>query len=149
MGAPAVIARAESPGPAASPEPAGGRRRPASAIYEGWVFHAREAPVRHAFRYRIFMPLFDLAELPGLLDPIPLWSARRRAPARLPARRLPRRPRQLPLAEAARDLVAGPARRRPAGPVLLLANPRYWGIGMNPVSFYYLHGDGPVSRSRR
>ena len=53
-----------------------------SAIYEGWVAHRRFGAVPHSFRYRVFMPLFDLDELPGVLDPIPLWSARRPAPAR-------------------------------------------------------------------
>jgi DUF1365 family protein len=113
-----------------------------SAIYAGTVFHRRDEPVRHGFRYRIFMPLFDLDQLPELLDRIPLWSARRPAPARL------RRsdflgPPTRPLATAARDLVAERTGRRPAGPVRLLANPRYWGVGFNPVAFYYLFGPGP------
>ncbi len=115
------------------------RAAPASGIYEGWVAHRRTSPVGHAFRYRMFMPLFDLADLPGLLDEMPLWSARRRAPARV------RRPDYLgdpetPLAESARDLVAERTGVRPGGPVLMLANPRYWGVGMNPVAFYYLYG---------
>ncbi len=125
---------------AASPVEASSAR--GSAIYEGWVAHRRTSPVPHSFRYRIFMPLFDLEELPALLDGVPLWSARRRAPARFrrsdylgdPAR---------PLAEAARDLVAAHTGCRPAGPVRLLANPRYWGVGINPVAFYYLYGEGP------
>ena len=113
-----------------------------SAIYEGWVAHRRTSPVPHSFRYRIFMPLFDLDELPELLDDVPLWSARRRAPARF------RRSDYLgdpaaSLADAARDLVAEWTGSRPAGPVRLLANPRYWGVGINPVAFYYLHGTGP------
>ena len=113
-----------------------------SAVYEGWVAHRRLSPTAHAFRYRIFMPLFNLDELPGLLDGIPLWSARRRAPARV------RRPDYLgdpavPLADAARDLVAERTGSRPAGRVMLLANPRYWGVGINPVAFYYLYGEGP------
>jgi DUF1365 family protein len=113
-----------------------------SAIYEGWVAHRRLSPVPHSFRYRIFLPLFDLDELPELLDRLPLWSARRRAPARF------RRSDHLgdpavPLAEAARELVADRLGIRPAGPVKLLANPRYWGFGMNPVAFYYLWGDHP------
>jgi DUF1365 family protein len=116
--------------------------RSGSAIYEGWVAHRRRTPVEHSFRYRMFMPLFDLEELPELLDPIPLWSARRRAPARF------RRADHLgdpsvPLAEAARDLVAERAGLRPGGPVKLLANPRYWGFGMNPVAFYWLYGSHP------
>ena len=82
---------------------------PASAIYEGWVTHRRAEPVEHYFRYRVFMPLFDLGELPDLLDIHPLWSARRPALARI--RRgdyLPERPG--PLAEAARSIVASSAR---------------------------------------
>ena len=117
---------------------------PASGIYEGRVAHRRTSPVEHAFRYRIFMPLFDLADLPELLDDVPFWSARRRAPARV------RRPDYLaglgdpdvPLAEAARDLVAERTGSRPGGAVLMLANPRYWGVGMNPVAFYYVYGSG-------
>ena len=100
--------------------------------------------VPHSFRYRVFLPLFDLAELPELLDPIPLWSARRPAPARL------RRDDYLgdspsPLAERARDLSLDRVGRRPAGPVRLLANPRYLGVGFNPISFLFLHGEDGVT----
>lgn len=127
-----------SPSQAESPERAG----TASAVYEGTVYHRRAEPVEHAFEYRIFMPLFDLDELPELLDPIPFWSARRAAPARF------RRsdylgPPEVSLADAARELVAERLGSAPDGPVRLLANPRYWGVGMNPVAFYYLHGSGP------
>jgi len=87
------------------------------------------------------MPLFDLAELPELLDPIPLWSARGRAPARFRRSDYLGDP-SVPLAEAARDLVAERTGRRPDGPVRLLANPRYLGMVINPVSFYFLYGSG-------
>ena len=53
----------------------------ASAVYEGWIRHRRFEPVEHAFRYRIFLSYLDLDELPQLLDRVPLWSARRPAPA--------------------------------------------------------------------
>ena len=49
----------------------------------------------------------------------------------------------VPLDRAARELVFAELGWVPAGPVRLLANPRYWGIGMNPVAFYYLHGELP------
>ena len=111
-----------------------------SAIYEGWVAHRRRGPVPHSFRYRVFMPLFDLSELPELLDPIPLWSARRPAPARFRCEDfLDDSP--LPLVEMARDLSLDRIGRRPAGAVRLLANPRYLGVGFNPVSFFFLHGN--------
>lgn len=111
----------------------------ASAIYEGWVSHRRLGRNPREFRYRLFMPLFDLDELPELLDPIPLWSARRPAPARFHREDYlggdsPR------LADRARDLAATRVGRRPAGPVRLLANPRYLGVGFNPVAFFFVHG---------
>lgn len=115
---------------------------PASGIYEGWVSHRRTSPVEHAFRYRVFMPLLDLADLPELLDGIPLWSARRRAPARIRRADFLGDP-SVPLADAVRDLVAARTGSRPGGPVLMLANPRYWGVGINPVAFYYLYGAEP------
>jgi DUF1365 family protein len=116
----------------------------ASAVYEGWVAHRRLGAVEHSFRHRIFLPLLDLDELPRVLDPIPLWSARRPAPAWL------RRGDYLgngssPLAEGARDLVCSRVGRRPAGPVRLLANPRYLGVGFNPVSFLFLYGEDGIS----
>lgn len=114
----------------------------ASAVYEGFVAHRRLGPVPHGFRYRVFMPFFDLDELPELLDPIPLWSARRPAPARF------RRDDYLhlggdspDLAERARDLAEERVGRRPTGPVRLLANPRYLGVGFNPASFFFLYGE--------
>ena len=107
-----------------------------SAIYEGWVRHRRFEPVEHSFRYRFFLAYLDLAELPGVLDPFPLYSARRRAPARFrradylgdPAR---------PLDECVRDVVADSGAPRPTGPVRLLTGLRYLGHSFNPVSFYY------------
>lgn len=143
MSAAPVIAPAAEQAPAvpATPKAAAPPAR-ASAIYEGTVFHRRSEPVGHAFSYPIFLPLIDLGELPDLLDAIPLWSARRPAPARF------RRsdylgPAERPLADAARDLVEQRTGRRPAGSVRLLANPRYWGVGFNPVAFYYLYGKDP------
>jgi DUF1365 family protein len=110
--------------------------QPASAVYEGWVRHRRFDPVEHEFRYRLFLTYLDLAELPGLFDRVPLYSARRRAPARFrradylgdPAR---------PLDECARDAVAAATGARPTGPVRLLTGLRYLGHSFNPVSFYY------------
>jgi uncharacterized protein len=108
----------------------------ASAVYEGWVRHRRFEPVRHSFRYPLFLMYLDLDELPAVLDPYPGWSARRRALARFrrddfmgdPAR---------PLAECVRDAVAAETGWRPTGPVRLLAGLRYLGHSFNPVSFYF------------
>lgn len=108
----------------------------ASAVYEGWVRHRRFEPVEHSFRYRLFLMYLDLEELPAALDPFPLWSARRAAPARFRRTDFMGDPSR-PLAECVRDEVERATDRRPGGPVRLLANLRYLGHAFNPVSFYY------------
>ncbi len=107
-----------------------------SAVYEGWVRHRRFDPVEHSFRYRFFLTYLDLAELPQVLDPFPLYSARRRAPARFRRRDYLGDPAR-PLDECVRDTVAAAGAPRPAGPVRLLTGLRYLGHSFNPVSFYY------------
>ncbi|HXR61022.1 MAG TPA: DUF1365 family protein, partial [Solirubrobacterales bacterium] len=108
----------------------------ASAVYEGWVRHRRFEPVEHDFRYRLFLMYLDLGELPEVLDPYPLFSARRPAPARFRRQDFIGDPAR-PLAECARDAVEEATGDRPFGPVRLLAGLRCFGHGFNPVSFYY------------
>ena len=59
------------------------------------------------------MPLFDLDELPELLDPFPLWSAGGRRPRGFAAPTTSATPSR-PISEAARELVA--AERGGRGP---------------------------------
>lgn len=108
----------------------------ASAVYEGWVRHRRFEPIEHSFRYPLFLMYLDLDELPGVLDPFPLFSARRPAPAHFQRANYMGDPDR-PLAECARDAIEAETGSRPAGPVRLLANLRYLGHVFNPVSFYY------------
>jgi DUF1365 family protein len=108
----------------------------ASAVYEGWIRHRRFEPVEHEFRYRLFLMYLDLDELPHVLDPYPLWSARHPAPARFRRADYMGDPER-PLAECARDVVEHQTGARPAGPVRMLANLRTLGHVFNPVCFYY------------
>jgi uncharacterized protein len=107
-----------------------------SRIYKGWVEHRRHAPRRNRFRYPLFMMYVDLAELPGLFDGVPGWSARRPALAWF-KRSDYLKPHALPLDQAVRDLVEARTGARPRGPIRLLTHLRYFGYCMNPVSFYY------------
>lgn len=107
-----------------------------SAIYEGEVRHRRFSPVRHHFRYRLFLMYVDLDELPTLFRGRWLWSTRwpnlawfRRSDHLGP-------PNQ-PLADSVRDLVENRLGWRPTGPIRLLTHFRYAGFLMNPVSFHY------------
>ncbi len=107
-----------------------------SALYEGWVHHRRFADVDHEFRYRVAMAYLDLGELPGALDHRPLASARGPALARF------RRADHLgdpdvPLDVAVRDHVQAEGGARPLGPIRVLTTLRSFGVGFNPVRFYY------------
>lgn len=107
-----------------------------SAIYEGVVTHRRRGPVEHAFEAPMYLMYLDLAELPGLFDGVPLWSARRPAPAWWRRADYLGDP-AVALDVAVRDLVEERLGRRPDGPVRMLAQPRTWGVGFNPVAFYW------------
>lgn len=109
---------------------------PGSAVFEGWVRHRRFEPIEHSFRYRLFLPYLDLDRLPELLDPFPLWSARRPAPARFRRGDYMGDPER-PLSECARGLVAERTGIRPGGPVRMLANVRCFGHVFNPIALYY------------
>lgn len=107
-----------------------------SCLYEGVVQHRRLDPVEHSFRYRLFLVFVDLAELDSLFGRRGVWSTHWPALARFrradylgdPAR---------PLDDCVRDLVEQRTGYRPMGPIGLLTSFRYFGFGMNPVSFYY------------
>lgn len=107
-----------------------------SCLYRGIVTHRRSAPVGHAFTYRLFMMYLDLSELAEVFGPRWFWSARRPAPAWFRRADFLGDP-AVPLDQAVRDLVAERTGHRPIGPIRLLTHLRYYGLVMNPVSFYY------------
>jgi DUF1365 family protein len=119
-----------------SPHPASAVPHPASAVYEGTIRHRRFEPVEHEFRYPLFLMYLDLAELPHVLDPYPLFSARGRALARFRREDFMGDPAR-PLDECAREAVEEATGESPSGPVRLLAGLRYFGHSFNPVSLYY------------
>lgn len=107
-----------------------------SCLYWGQVRHRRFRPVEHTFRYRLFHVLLDLREVDTVFQGRWLWSSRRTAPARFRREDHFGDPAQ-PLADAVRDLVAQHTGVRPQGPIQLLTHLRYFGVAMNPVSFYF------------
>jgi DUF1365 family protein len=107
-----------------------------SALYIGRLSHRRFAPRVHQFSYRLFMMYVDLAELEQLFRGRWLWSARRPALAWL------RRAdyigdASLPIDTVVRERIARQTGVRPDGPIRMLTHLRYFGIGFNPVTFYY------------
>lgn len=112
----------------------------ASAVYEGRLRHRRHLPCVHAFEYRIFQLYLDLDELPRLFEGRWLWSLERANVAQVRRADYFGDPR-VPLADAVRDHVQAQTGRRPTGPIRLLTHGRYFGVRMNPVSFYYGFAD--------
>ncbi|MGK2932115.1 MAG: DUF1365 domain-containing protein [Solirubrobacterales bacterium] len=107
-----------------------------SAIFEGIVRHRRFEPIVREFEYRIFMMYLDLDEVPEVMNVHPLWSTRRRSPARF------RRadyfgPAGRPIRNCVLEEVERQTGTRPDGPVRMLTHLRYWGVVENPVTFYY------------
>ncbi len=109
-----------------------------SCLYIGHIQHRRHAPRANFFRYRIYMTLLDLDELPTLFDRFWLWSARRPALAWF-RRKDFHGPAEQSLSDAVRDTVAQRTGVRPTGPIRLLTHLRYFGYSFNPVSFYYVY----------
>jgi DUF1365 family protein len=107
-----------------------------SALYTGQLRHRRFAPRAHQFSYRLFMMYVDLAEIDEIFRGRWLWSARRPALAWL------RRADYLgdpgvSIDAAVRERIAAHSGVRPQGPIRMLTHLRYFGVGFNPVTFYY------------
>jgi len=111
-----------------------------SAIFQGQVGHYRMVPHQHGFRYQLFMLYLDLAELPHLFDRIPFWSARRPALAWF-RREDHYGDKHIALDTSIRRLIQDKIGKHHTGPIRLLTHLRYFGICMNPVSFYYCWDD--------
>lgn len=107
-----------------------------SCIYQGWVSHRRFVPASNTFRYQIFQMYLDLDELGTVFQGSWLWSTSRAAVAWF------RREDHLgdpdkSLSDCVREEVRLQLGFRPAGPIRLLTNLRYFGFVMNPVSYYF------------
>ncbi len=107
-----------------------------SALYTGRLRHRRFAPREHRFSYRMFMMYVDLAELDVIFRGRWLWSARRPALSWLRRADYLGDP-ALPLDTAVREHVAAHTGVQPTGPIRMLTHLRCFGIGFNPVTFYY------------
>ena len=107
-----------------------------SAIYQGYLRHRRFTPRAHAFSYRVFMMYLDLDELEQVLSLSPLWSARRFSPARFRREDFYGDP-AVDLKQAVLERIEAETGHSFEGSVRLLANLRYFGYLINPISCYY------------
>ena len=84
------------------------------------------------------MPLVDIEALPGLVDPIPFWSARKLALARFKREDFLGDP-AIPLADEVRRTIKEATGETQQGPIFLLANWRYFGFQINPIACYFCY----------
>ena len=107
-----------------------------SAMYAGHVRHRRFMPRSHEFEYRVFMMYVDLDELDNITQLSPWWSTKKYAPARF-RRQDFHGDESVSLDESVKMTVQQQLGFRPTGPVRVLANWRYFGYNMNPLTTYY------------
>lgn len=107
-----------------------------SAIYTGSVFHKRTSPKLHMFKYNVFMVYLDLNELDEFFSLSRWWSHINWALARFKRSDFHGDKKQS-LQSAVKHTVEQQLGFKPAGPVRMLANLRYFGYIMNPLVVYY------------
>lgn len=107
----------------------------------GTIWHRRNRPRAHAFRYRAWFSLLDVEGLNELFDASRWWSIERFNLVSF-RRSDYLAPHDLSLDRAVRDRVEAGLGFRPSGPVRLLTHLRQWGLCFNPVSFYFCLDSG-------
>lgn len=116
-----------------------------SALYLGQLRHRRFTAAQHAFEYPVFMVCLDLDEVDDVMQRHPFWSAKRFALARFQRRDYFAGDHAL--SEDAHDLkrCVSNAFFHDLGVhvshIRMLTNLRYFGICVNPVTFYYGYDD--------
>ncbi|HVS51988.1 MAG TPA: DUF1365 domain-containing protein [Opitutaceae bacterium] len=122
-----------------------------SCLYECHVMHARFAPRRHRFLYRIFLFALDLDELPALASRLALFSTRGPnvyafrerdflpldAPAHHTPAPAPGATSPTTLRQRVETLAAQHGVDLADGRIVLVTLPRVFGYLFNPVSFYF------------
>lgn len=111
-----------------------------SKLFTGFVEHARLSPVRHEFRYPVYVYGLDLDELAALDKRLPLFGYNRFRPAALhDADYLDAG--QGSVKEKLMRFLAGRGIADGVSSVFLITSARYFNHAFNPVSFYYCLDD--------
>jgi DUF1365 family protein len=109
----------------------------ASAIYQGTVRHRRYFPKCHEFTYRVFMVYLDLQEIDTVFSQSRWWSCIGFNVAQYKRSDFLDGRSDTSLYDSVADLVEANSGQRPVGPIRMLANLRYFGFIINPITCYY------------
>ncbi|RDV29391.1 DUF1365 domain-containing protein [Alteromonas aestuariivivens] len=116
-----------------------------SAIYCGQVFHARHKPVKHSFRYNIYLMWLNLDEISHVSDKVRYFSTSGFSPLRFRRRDYVGAPDDS-LKQSVLKKISELAGHTHQGEVFLLGQVRCFGLYFSPVNFYFLRGtDGKFS----
>ena len=108
-----------------------------SCIYKGEIFHTRQSPVQHSFRYRLFWLYLDLGEWSEVSKQVRGLSQYRFAPASF-CRGDHLGDQDMPLDAAVRQFVLETAGKDLAtGSIRVLTQPRSFGIYFSPLNLFY------------
>jgi DUF1365 family protein len=122
-----------------------------SCLYQGTVWHRRRRPVKHQFRYSVSMLYLDLDEFDdlarrGYFATVPRWSGASVCAADYSLQSAVTQPHAENSAtvnlgrswrSAVEQFVVHQVGERPAGPIRLLCQPRYFGYLFSPLNLYY------------
>lgn len=105
-------------------------------LYVGTLYHRRQVPTIHKFKYSVFVPYLNVSRLDESLRHLPGWGTGRFSLASF------RRtdfltPHDQDLGTVVKDKVNQELGFRPSGDVYLLANLRYFGYSINPIACYF------------
>lgn len=108
-----------------------------SAIYTGQVRHRRFSPKSHTFVYNVFMVYLDLQELDDVFIQSRWWSKKHFNFAQYKRSDFFDKQPEGSLYDAIAAWLERENGRRPEGPIRMLANLRYFGFIINPITCYY------------
>jgi len=111
-----------------------------SKLFSGYVEHTRFQPVRHEFRYPLYVYGFNLDELAALDKHLPLFGYNRFRPVSLHDKDYLDKSKGSIKKKLMRFLNAD-GMAEPVASVFLITSARFFNYAFNPVSFYYCLND--------
>lgn len=107
-------------------------------IFTGWLRHRRFGPKSHRFEYPLAMLQLDVEGLESSFGKSRWWSLERWNLVSFRRKDYLDYPGE-GLADSVRNCVEDATGQRPLGSIQIYTQPRFWGFGFNPVSFYWCH----------
>ena len=111
-----------------------------SCIYEGVIRHRRFAVRQHEFAYKVFMMLVDIDNVAQVTSRSPLWSFNKPGLASFHEKDFLSQYKGS-LREKVAAAIQAAGLPMPEGKVFLLANWRYFGYIINPISCFYCYNN--------